>query len=456
MPELREAGAGAVSAGATGSRRKITIIDSGWGSSGYYSRQLLEQYGPRAFPAGTHMYLDHPTRTEESDRPERSVRDLAARIATTPRMEGNALVAEADIFPVWQPTIDALADDIGLSVRAMGQTEHGDAEGRSGPIVKTLDEGLSVDFVTKAGRGGKVGQLVESARSQRDRALDEAHRIDEQALADVKAFTGLLAEARNAGHWLEAKIHQNFTEVADNLFGSGYLTREERIALSNAIGDGLTAFNESVAKNVPHLYDRDPYADPQAAGVQVHETRRSSADNQEAHMADDTRLSELEESVRKLTANVSTLEERATKAEQERDSERTRADRAEDALLETKADRIIEEALTAQPKEGDEPMPRLPERAVGRVREAAKGTKLPLDESGKLDKDALIARVRKAAKDEAEYLGEAGVSTAGRVTGMGGATLTESGTAPDDKDLTEAFQRLGMDDKTAARAAQGR
>jgi len=43
--------------------------------------------------------------------------------------------------------------------------------------------------------------------------------------------------------WLEARIHLNFTEMADYMFGDGYLTREERIALSGLIGDALDVFH---------------------------------------------------------------------------------------------------------------------------------------------------------------------------------------------------------------------
>src|SRR5690554_7670050 len=42
------------------------------GSSGYYPASVLERDGATAFPAGTHIYLDHPTWEEDWQRPERS------------------------------------------------------------------------------------------------------------------------------------------------------------------------------------------------------------------------------------------------------------------------------------------------------------------------------------------------------------------------------------------------
>jgi hypothetical protein len=61
----------------------LKIIDAGWGSSGYYSADVLKRDGPKVFTSGLHMYLDHPSVTEEADRPERSVKDLAGERGTS-------------------------------------------------------------------------------------------------------------------------------------------------------------------------------------------------------------------------------------------------------------------------------------------------------------------------------------------------------------------------------------
>lgn len=45
--------------------------------------------------------------------------------------------------------------------------------------------------------------------------------------------------SQNVGDSLESKIHCTFTMMADRLFGLGYLTRDERITLSSAIGESL-------------------------------------------------------------------------------------------------------------------------------------------------------------------------------------------------------------------------
>src|ERR1041384_4001866 len=57
------------------------------GSSGYYPADVLKRDGPTAFPAGTHVYLDHPTADEDEGRPERSFKDLAGYLVDGARYE---------------------------------------------------------------------------------------------------------------------------------------------------------------------------------------------------------------------------------------------------------------------------------------------------------------------------------------------------------------------------------
>lgn len=225
----------------TGARLKIKIISPGWGSSGFYSQDVLEQVAQDGLiPVGTHMYLDHPTATEAEERPERSVRDLAA-VTTAPAVwddQVGALMAESQVFSPFRAPLAEQAPHIGVSIRASGMAMQGEAEGQVGPIITSITEVHSVDFVTAAGRGGEIVALLESAR------------------------TASLTEARNIGGWLEAQLHKRFTQVADDMYGEGRLTREERIILSSAIGDALTAFVARVEADAPALFTRDIWDEP--------------------------------------------------------------------------------------------------------------------------------------------------------------------------------------------------
>jgi hypothetical protein len=149
----------------------IKIIAPGWGSSGHYSREMLERDGAKAFPSGTKMYLDHPTKTEERERPERSVTDLAAE-TTGPAAyregpQGHGLYAPAKVFTAHRQMLEDLAPHIGVSIRALGRTaaKPVTTEGRTGPAIEELVSAKSVDFVTEPGAGGAIVSLFESARA---------------------------------------------------------------------------------------------------------------------------------------------------------------------------------------------------------------------------------------------------------------------------------------------------
>ena len=148
----------------------IKMIAPGWGSSGYYSADLLKRDGPNAFPAGTQMFWDHATPTEEAERPEGSLANLAAVTTSTPTFQeagvaGPGLYADARVFSGYAQALDELAPYIGVSIRGRGVVKAGEADGRKGLIVEKLLPGRSVDFVTTPGAGGQVLSLFEAARS---------------------------------------------------------------------------------------------------------------------------------------------------------------------------------------------------------------------------------------------------------------------------------------------------
>lgn len=164
MTHLRESGT-LQAIKVSGHRYRARLIEGDrWGSSGYYDRDVLERDGPNVWPEGTPVYLDHPSVSEQMERPERSVRDLAGKITSTPAYDNDGLYAEVEFYPHTAPVIEALWADVGMSIRAAGTTESGERQGRRGPVITSLSEGLSVDVVTRAGAGGKLVAMLESAR----------------------------------------------------------------------------------------------------------------------------------------------------------------------------------------------------------------------------------------------------------------------------------------------------
>lgn len=143
---------------------RARLIDSGHGSSGYYPPATLEQAATdQIFHAGLHVYADHPTETEQADRPERSIRDIAGVLTTDATYDPatQALEATIRLTPAWEHLVTALAADIGLSIRAHAET----SDTPQGLTIDRITHAESVDFVTRPGRGGKILTLLESARA---------------------------------------------------------------------------------------------------------------------------------------------------------------------------------------------------------------------------------------------------------------------------------------------------
>jgi len=189
---------------ASGGNIPIKIIKPGWGSSGYYSAEVLKRDGPKAFKAGLHMYVDHPTPQEEAARPERSLKDLAAVLASDAQwMEngkaGPGLYATAKVFGDHAEAITERGKSIGVSIRALGLAKTGEAEGRKGAIIEAITQGRSVDFVTLPGAGGAVltesRTVIQPPVQEVSEAKNTMTEQEQKELSEAKAETARLREA---------------------------------------------------------------------------------------------------------------------------------------------------------------------------------------------------------------------------------------------------------------------
>ena len=148
----------------------IKIIDPGWGSSGYYSREVLQQaVNARVYAAGTQMYWNHPSKTDEKDRPERDLRDLAGVLTEDAQWQetgpkGPGIYARARVFSAYRDAVAEMGPYIGLSHYAWGESKTGEAEGKKGDIITRIVAARSVDFVTVPGRGGAIAEAFRAAR----------------------------------------------------------------------------------------------------------------------------------------------------------------------------------------------------------------------------------------------------------------------------------------------------
>lgn len=140
---------------------RAVLITPGKGSSGIYSESMLKEYGPVAFPKGTHSYVDHPVTEGEI----RSPKNLMGVLAEDAHYEdGLGLVAELEVMPHWKEFVEAVAPHTGLSIYAMGEGSRNDD---GDIVVESLVPNTqnSVDLVSYAGRPGSglAEKLYESA-----------------------------------------------------------------------------------------------------------------------------------------------------------------------------------------------------------------------------------------------------------------------------------------------------
>lgn len=407
----------------------IKLIAPGWGSSGYYSPQILERDAPRVFGPGTQMFWNHDTQMEEAERPEGDLSRLAAVITSTPRYEANGsegpgVYADARVMAGYAPVIDDIAEAIGLSIRAAGRYTDGEAEGRFGRIVQEITAdprvGSRVDFVTKPGAGGQILSIFEAAPhapklpdptpvstflAEAGRVLSKANETKlKAALEQLTAVLALLdseatseslrriAEARNIGEWLESRLHLHLTTLGDDMYGDGRVSREERKAMSSAIGAALNAYRADLMSNASQLFKRELWAN----GPDSEDIAAMGGAMQESSTEADMSEQELKEA-------------QAALAERDKQLAESQA-----ALAKMQEQLLLQEAR--QFVNGKLAEAELPD--ITRTRLAGQLARNPAIKDGRLDEAEMGKRVETAVTEaQAEIAAITGGN--GRITGMG-------------------------------------
>ena len=178
---------------------RIRIIVPGQGSSGIYTAENLAESAP-LFKAGTEMFIDHPTETEEWERPERSIRDYAGVFLEDATVgEDGALYTVCKVFSGVNELIKDKWEHIGVSINAWCA----DPISENG-IVPPIAGVRSVDFVTTPGAGGAIIDLLESIRN--DNYVKEAG-MDKEIESKFDELKGEIASVIEAlGSKLEAAM----------------------------------------------------------------------------------------------------------------------------------------------------------------------------------------------------------------------------------------------------------
>lgn len=164
--KLTEQGRIVEAAGSDASVFDVTIITEGEGSTGFYSREMLEA-NSGAFPKGTKSFIDHP---KDPGKPwERSLTNIAGKFVDDARFvveDGvGMLKSRLKVDSRWQQFVEDYKDVIGLSIYISAFGEMDDETGKV--VVEGFDSSdpyASVDLVVAAGRGGRFDNAVECYR----------------------------------------------------------------------------------------------------------------------------------------------------------------------------------------------------------------------------------------------------------------------------------------------------
>lgn len=379
-------------------RIRIKIIDAGQGSSGNYPAATIEAaVKDKVFAKGLHMYADHPGVTENFDRPERTIKDLAAVLETDAEWvpEESAAYAEAKVFPHWREVISEMAADIGVSIRASAEVE----DGKGGRTITKLLHAESVDFVTKAGRGGRIAEVLESARQVIEATANDTREWLQAAIKSTSDGYAYVRDFDDTNVW-----YASWADDTERLYQQGYTLNGNVATLT---GDPIEVRVETSYVPITPATEAGKDSAPNPAAV--------TENQEEATMAtiDDKELAALRESASRATtaeADITTATERATRAE-------TALTRAND----TAAAAVVEAAFTAA--------------GISAPKTAARLSKgYPVDESGALNTEAL-------ANEIAESIAELQVAGgAGTVRGVGHTSGVKEAADVADADVLTALK----------------
>lgn len=275
-----------------GRRYKVRLIEGDrLGSTGYYPAEMLKRDGPKIFTKGTPMYLDHLSPAEKAVRPHGSVLNYAAELAEDAYYEDDGLYADIEVFEHQIPLIKSLKDKIGISIRARGKVTDTVIAGKTVPVFQELNKARSVDFVVRAGAGGRIVQVLESATEDSESASDEekGREIMEQkeildaitALRDDfgKRLTDVEEALKPVEEVKDKKTEIDSLEVAEQLASSSLSVegRKRVVELHRATGKALPELIEAEESYIKKAAESAAEVEGNEEG---HEAEESAKDNE--------------------------------------------------------------------------------------------------------------------------------------------------------------------------------
>ena len=147
----------------------ICFITAGQGESGYYSKEVLKEAVPLF--KDKPMYVDHE---QVKPRALYWVGDINSVRYEESGIDGPGLYGVASVQPRWRSFVEGMLDSKGgVSIRARGKSdEHG--------TVRSITSVGSVDYVVRAGRGGRIMSLLESALVDDELIIEEEDNMSDK------------------------------------------------------------------------------------------------------------------------------------------------------------------------------------------------------------------------------------------------------------------------------------
>lgn len=364
-------------------RMLIQLISPGQGSSGYYAPEVLEAAAAdKVFPRGTQMHIDHDSAVESMDKPEGSLRNLAAVLQEDAYIDSNGnLVAEALVSSTWKTFLDEFKDYVGASINAAADI----VKTSTGTVIERLlpHKFNRVDFVTVGGRDGKIIQVLESARATAEQAVvSEAFRQDKS-----EALQRAVRTSGTAYAWM-TDFDDDYVvyETDDGMFRRSYSLEGQEASL----GDDEVA--------VRRRLEYDPIELPsETAGVQ------ESANNSEEEIVakveiEETELAQLREAASRVQALEAEAEQRAEREANEAKEARkaTAASIVKEAFgtedVPALFTRIAESAAADENFDAEAFRTEVSEAAAVQLVESGAGTPRGLGETGRVEESATPTR----------------------------------------------------------------
>jgi len=223
----------------TKGKGQVVVIKPGFNTSKtrYYPKEMLGR--DHKIFENAKMYADHPSESEERERPERSIKDWVAVLSNVRvREQDGSIIGDYTVVEPWMEAKlaklrdNGQLDKIGVSINAVGSASRQKVEGVETNFIEKLVAARSVDFVTEPGAGGAV-EIFESNNPKLDVDLVDVESFKERRPDIVKAIEDVV----KSEFAKEAKAKMTLEEENKQLKESNQTLTTENTSLKNQIAE---------------------------------------------------------------------------------------------------------------------------------------------------------------------------------------------------------------------------